>query len=389
MNKDYRDRPEQGNYNSRKDDQDFRKDCLRSVCKYLGLGFCATIGKKIAAVILLLAGVPVKEISDLLDLDGSTVYNYRNEIFSVSTPVEIIAFLVIKRGSGRKNSLASIKDEILKGIDSHNFFTLTEIAEWIQETFAVKICLKTVSAFLVDNGIRKLKGGSFPLRADAEKQAQCFDDILKPLIELAKKRKIILLFMDGSHFVLGNDFLPCVYGSKRRFLRTYSGRKRYNVLGAIDHVTHKVHTVTTESGGKGGKNLSADTVMQMLVDIRTFYGSDKRICIVMDNAAYQTCNRVKDEMTLLEIEYIPIPPYSPNLNFIERLWRFVKKELRKTAWSDFKAFVKCIDDLIASTTGSNKDAISSLINSNVQLFSDYRKLDDYTFEEPSRRKKAG
>ena len=51
---------------------------------------------------------------------------------------------------------------------------------------------------------------------------------------------ISLLFLDASHFVMGCDFLGRIYGKARRFVKTFSGRKRYNVLGAIDYVIKKV-----------------------------------------------------------------------------------------------------------------------------------------------------
>ena len=50
--------------------------------------------------------------------------------------------------------------------------------------------------------------------------------------------------MDASHFVHGCDFLGGVYSKTRRFVKTFSGRKRYNVLGAINYMTKKVYTVT-------------------------------------------------------------------------------------------------------------------------------------------------
>jgi hypothetical protein len=60
----------------------------------------------------------------------------------------------------------------------------------------------------------------------------------------AKEGTITLLFADASHFVMGCDFLGYIYGIKRRFIKTYSGRKRYNVLGALNFVSKKVSTVT-------------------------------------------------------------------------------------------------------------------------------------------------
>ena len=53
--------------------------------------------------------------------------------------------------------------------------------------------------------------------------------------------------MDASHFVLGNDFLGAIYGKVRRFVKTFSGRQRYNVLGAINIVTKKVTAIKNSS----------------------------------------------------------------------------------------------------------------------------------------------
>ena len=50
-----------------------------------------------------------------------------------------------------------------------------------------------------------------------------------------------------SHFVMGSDFLGAIYGKVRRFVTTFSGRQRYNVLGAINYVTKKVTTITNST----------------------------------------------------------------------------------------------------------------------------------------------
>jgi len=116
----------------------------------------------------------------------------------------------------------------------------------------------------------------------------------------ALENKLTLLFLDGSHFVMGCDFLGYIYGKTRRFIKTFSGRKRYNVLGALNIATKKV---AVEYSGKP-------------------------IHIVLDNARYQKCIIVRELAIELGIELHYIPPYSPNLNLIERLWKHVKSRLR-------------------------------------------------------------
>ncbi|MDR3165030.1 MAG: IS630 family transposase, partial [Synergistaceae bacterium] len=78
-------------------------------------------------------------------------------------------------------------------------------------------------------------------------QRDYYDTILLPLMTKAKENELTLLFLDASHFVMGCDFLGYIYGKTRRFIKTFSGRKRYNVLGALNFVTKKVTTVANDT----------------------------------------------------------------------------------------------------------------------------------------------
>ena len=182
-------------------------------------------------------------------------------------------------------------------------------------------------------------------------------------MERAKKGDIVLLFLDASHFVMGCDFLGCVYGRERRLVRTWSGRKRYNVLGAIDFLTKKVHTITND------RYITATEVCEMLQKLRAVY-TGKEVHLVLDNARYQKCRAVQKLAPRLDIHLDYIPPYSPNLNLIERFWKFVKGQLRSQYYDDFPLFCDKIVSLIDSSTSTNKALIDQLIGDKVQLFDD-------------------
>ena len=106
-----------------------------------------------------------------------------------------------------------------------------------------------------------------------------------------------LLFMDASHFVMGCDFLGRVYARTRRFIKTFSGRKRYNVLGALDFVTGKVLTVTNDT------YITATQVCEMLRQISAQYAG-KTVHVILDNARYQKCQAVRSLALELEIELL-------------------------------------------------------------------------------------
>ena len=63
----------------------------------------------------------------------------------------------------------------------------------------------------------------------------------------AEAGEVALLFLDASHFVMGCDYLGHIWGTERRYLKTNSGRKRYNVLGALDFVSKRILTVSNDT----------------------------------------------------------------------------------------------------------------------------------------------
>ena len=150
-----------------------------------------------------------------------------------------------------------------------------------------------------------------PAKANSLIQRGYYDNILLPLISKAKKNKLTLLFLDGSHFVMGCDFLGYIYGKARRYVKTFSGRKRYNVLGALNFATKKVTVVANDA------YITAAEVCEMLLKVAAEYGG-KPVHIVLDNARYQKCMVVTSLAQELGIALHYIPPYSPNLNLIER-----------------------------------------------------------------------
>ena len=226
-----------------------------------------------------------------------------------------------------------------------------------------------------------MKAGSLPAKADTEAQRNFYDSVLKPLMKKASRKNSahVLLFMDASHFVLGCDFLGGVYSKVRRFVRTFSGRQRYNVLGAINYATKKVHTVTNAT------YITATEICQMLRQVASEY-EGKKIHIVLDNARYQKCEIVTSLAKELSVELVYLPPYSPNLNLIERLWKFAKGRLRIKYYDNFKTFRDTIDTIIEGTDNIFKEQVSQLIGEKIQLFDGLKLVCENTYSYPEKAK---
>jgi transposase len=189
-----------------------------------------------------------------------------------------------------------------------------------------------------------------------------------PLLNQAKQGEIVLLFVDASHFVMGCDFLGYIYSKTRRFIRTFSGRKRYNVLGALNFSTKKVTTITNDT------YITATEICELLQKVSIEY-AEKVVYLVLDNARYQRCKVVMDMASRLNVNLVYIPTYSPNLNLIERLWKFVKGKLRTRCYNCFKEFREKIDSIIDGINKEHKETVDKLITEKIQLFDDLVAMD--------------
>ena len=166
--------------------------------------------------------------------------------------------------------------------------------------------------------------------------------------------------MDAAHFVFG-AFLGYLWCFARCWIKAPSGRQRFNGLGALHAITHAVITVTNCT------YINAESVCQLLRQLGAL-GLQGPITLVWDNARYQRCALVQSVADTLGIALLYLPAYAPNVNFIERLWKFVKKQcLYSKYYTDFSAFTSAIEDCLAQTQTTHKHALSSLLNSTFSL----------------------
>lgn len=159
-----------------------------------------------------------------------------------------------------------------------------------------------------------------------------------------------------------SSFLGWLWCATRLFVRASSGRQRYNILGAFNAISRELVRVSNDT------YINAQTVCELLRKISAL-GLGLPITLVMDNARYQRCRFVQELALELNIELLFLPSYSPNLNLIERLWKFTKKNVlncrQQRCFTDFKQSIdRCLDQL--NSTYETK--IASLMTLNFQTF---------------------
>lgn len=167
--------------------------------------------------------------------------------------------------------------------------------------------------------------------------------------------------MDAAHFVLA-PFLGYLWSTTRLFLKAPSGRQRLNVLGALNAVSHELITIINDA------SINSQSVCDLLWKIAGL-NLKTPVTLVLDNARYQRARIVQQLAAQLKIELLFLPPYSPNLNLIERLWKFVKKQcLYSKYYSEFQSFSNAIIDCLKKTHSTHKQQLDSLLTLKFQTF---------------------
>jgi transposase len=245
--------------------------------------------------------------------------------------------------------------------------SVKEARHVIEQQTGIRRSLTQVRHFLKRLGMKPRKVAAIPvppkstIEEHAKKQKAFLDKELEPLLQEAREGRRQVLFVDAAHFVFA-PFLGIIWCVVRYCVKAASGRKRFNVLGALDAVSHKLIQVSNHS------YINAESVCALLRAVAEA-STGLPITLVLDNARYQKCALVSDLAKQLNIDLLYLTSYSPNLNLIERIWKFVKKEcLRSIYYEKYEDFTAAITQCLAELPTKHKAAMDSLLTHNFQTF---------------------
>lgn len=310
-------------------------------------------------------GLPHDQIATLAGVSLRTVQRYLDEYLAGGLPR-------VRRCNwhGPQSTLAEHEQSLEEYFWDHPPRTTKEAAAAIEQRTGIRRGLTQIRAFLKYSlGLKYCKVASIPvppkksIAEHAQVQAQFLANQLEPCLQAAQAGQRAVFFVDAAHF-LWAPFLGWLWCLSRLFVRSATGRRRYNVLGALNAVSHQLLRVTNEG------YITAETVCALL---RTLAASGWRVplTVVLDNAKYQRCELVQSLARALGIQLLFLPSYSPNLNLIERVWRFVRKRsLNSTYYESFEQFQTAIDHCLDKLSTDYKEDVATLLVHKFQTFED-------------------
>ena len=225
-------------------------------------------------------------------------------------------------------------EEVIAWVKKTNPGKTKEVREYIKDRFKVTYCNEAARKLLKKNGLKIIRPKVIPGKAPSEDEQK---ETVEKYFDMKSSCKpgTAFLFGDGMHLVHQNIPGLC-WGDPKDppILKTNTGRQRLNILGAYNPDSHSFVHLT------GEENCNADRAIEYFDMIIKTYRQELGIVLFLDNASYfkaEIVSKWLEDHPKLQIEFLP--PYSPNLNLIERFWRFAKEKLVKnTYYEKYKTF---------------------------------------------------
>lgn len=286
---------------------------------------------KIKAILLLGTGWSLSEVSEALLLDTETLRTYVKKYREGE-----IENVLQTHHQGREPKLGEANQEELKShLSEYTYTEVKSIIEHVKKKYDVLYKRTGITDLLKRLGFvykkpKVVPGNSDPV--EAMKYLQKYEEI--------RRSGNPLYFMDGVH--PQHNSKPgygWILKGETKALQSNTGRERLNINGAINIDTKKILTVVDES-------VNAQSTIKLFEKILKNHESDDKIYIVCDNAGYYRSNLVSEFIKKnKKIELVFLPPYSPFLNLIERVWSYFKKAvLYNKYYSTYDKFKNaCLD----------------------------------------------
>lgn len=315
------------------------------------------LADRIKAILMVNFGFTFSQISQALLLDEVTLRRYV-EKFKTKGIEGLLEF----RYSGGQTRLTFLQEQELKlFLKDNTKRTAKEIVDHITRTYKFRFSVIGVTKLLHRLGFSYKKPKIIPGKADLEKQAE----FLKKYLEIKSnlKENDQIYFLDSTH-PTHNTITSCGWilkGNKNdKFVKTNSGRNRINLNGALNLKNHSAIVLSE-------KTINKFATIKLLKRLCREHKTGK-IHLILDNASHHHAKIVKlwiKKHRRFKLDFLP--PYSPNLNLIERLWRFFHQRILWNRYFETFDEFKKTSLKFFKNLDNYKEELSTLMTDNFQL----------------------
>jgi len=311
---------------------------------------------KVTVLLMLHRGSTPQFVAESLGIDDATVYGYRQGYEQLGLEDYLKTFFVAYSGE----LTADEEEDLRKELRECLYINSKQVAAYIEQEFGIRYSLSAVVKLLHRLGFTYKKTKGVGIKADREAQEKFVEELNEILAQEDENQ--VVYFNDAVH--PQHNTRPdygWIYRGEDFEIPTNPGRKRININGALN--AHKVTDVLVVES----ERVNAQSCIKLWKKQRRRH-PDKTIVNICDNAPYYHSNYLKEwlaENPWCKVIYLP--PYAPNLNLIERLWKFLRKQVTSyDFYEHFAEFRKAILDFFKNIK-EHKQALESLLTLNFHI----------------------
>jgi transposase len=311
---------------------------------------------KASTILMLSFGDHPDEISARLGISVSTVYNHQKRYSEVPLDEFLKDNYQPYEGLLTPEKQAQLKAEM----SQYLYVTTAEVKEFIRYEFGIDMACSSISKMLDRLGFSYKKTKLMPGKADAQKQTYWVKWFQEMVSQLAENE--IIIFIDAVHpmhntkseygwILKGQDFeIPA-----------NCGRSRLNINGAINVLNPAEVYIHEDKAINAQSNIA---LLEQVIEANP----NATIRVFSDNARYNHSKVLKEWLSKhKQIIFDHIPAYSPNLNPIERLWKFMKKMVINSYY--YETFAEFKEKVLGffKNIAQHEDDLKSLITTNFKI----------------------
>jgi len=307
---------------------------------------------RIKAVLAYDDGYSYSEIAKILLLDDETIRRHITDYFEKNK-------LAPENGGSESYLCESESVKLTEHIRSKTYLYVKDICVYVKNTFNKIYSISGMTKWLHANDFCYKKPHAVPAKADKEAQSEFIKSYKKLKVKAGKDEPIY--FVDSVH---PQHQTHLAYGwilkGERKEMPTTGRQKRLNFMGGICLNGHRIEY-------QEAAKIDADSIALFLSKIRKANPGKCKIHVIWDNAGYHRAEEIQVFAKNLAIQLHYLPPYSPNLNPIERLWKIMHEQVTYNKYyAKFSDFSQATLKFFKSI-GRKKTILRSRVTDNFQI----------------------
>lgn len=317
-------------------------------------------GDRIKAILLLDAGYSREEVATILLRDEGTITTWRDSFLARQTLEDWLK----DDQSGYQGRLSIEQMQAVSDfVEGSLISDARQVQGWILEQYGLEYQVSGIHALLHRLEFVYKETSLYPSKMNPAEQAD-FNGFYEDLLENMPEDSV-LLFMDAVHPQHNTKASKAwIKKGTEKFIPSNTGRSRLNINGAYNPLEQ-------ECIFREEPTVNAQTSIELLKDIEKRYETASSILVICDNAPYYFNEAILTYLQSSKIELIFLPTYSPNLNLIERLWKFLRKKVINTEYyARFKDFKDAVLGFLENLT-DHKEELKRFIGLKLHLFNPF------------------